>query len=225
MKLIPITFSLILICLLLQTASARDYKIEMILFTHTASAKQTFSNRPPLKVPTNGITLQNVGSDSKWQPVGEDQFILGGVARNLAASNKYRVLKHFAWRQPVVERREALAIDINAGRDFTNAFPERTFRATEFNDQNLIDRQRKPTQISELAGTVTVAIGQYIHLYTDLVYRKPVSLPPELRASLNRDQTLVDHGIQSHRRMRSGELHYIDHPLVGIIIEATPIKE
>lgn len=225
MKISYLTLSLILISLFFHTASARDYKIEIILFAHTNSPKQTISNRPPLKVPDNGLSLQNVEPGSAWQPVSEDQFILGGVARNLAASNKYRVLKHFAWRQPVVERRKALPIQISAGRDFTSAFPERTFRNTEFNDQNLIDSQRKQTQIRELAGTVTIAISQYIHLYTDLVYRQPVSMPPELRATLNRDQILVDHGIESHRRMRSGELHYIDHPLVGIIIEATPINE
>ena len=30
--------------------------------------------------------------------------------------------------------------------------------------------------------------------------------------------------MQSHRRMRSKELHYIDHPLVGILIQINPVE-
>ena len=30
--------------------------------------------------------------------------------------------------------------------------------------------------------------------------------------------------LQSHRRMRSKELHYIDHPLVGILIQINPVE-
>lgn len=225
MKSSCLTLSLLLIIIISSSVSARDYKIEMILFAHNNSASQIVGNRPPLKVPGNGLYLESADASSDWQPVSEDQFILGGVARNLRASNRYRVLQHFAWRQPVVERKKALPIQINAGRNYTDAFPEHTFRNTEFNDQNILNRTNETSQIRELAGTVTIAIGQYIHLYTDLVYRKPVVIPTELRATFNREQTLVDHGIVSHRRMRSGELHYVDHPMVGIIIEATPIKE
>jgi hypothetical protein len=30
--------------------------------------------------------------------------------------------------------------------------------------------------------------------------------------------------MQASRRMRSGELHYIDHPLMGVLIKVTPVK-
>ena len=131
------------------------------------------------------------------------------------------MLKHLAWRQPVVERKDALPIIINAGRDYSSAFPERMFRQVEFNDSNFTTGQDQDNQLHELEGTITIAISRYIHLYTDLVFRMP-QLSTE---SLSRDQVLADFGIKSHRRMRSRELHYVDHPLVGILIEATPIEE
>ncbi|MCK4704001.1 MAG: hypothetical protein KAT90_00855, partial [Gammaproteobacteria bacterium] len=31
--------------------------------------------------------------------------------------------------------------------------------------------------------------------------------------------------LQAHRRMRSKELHYIDHPLIGILIQINPVKK
>lgn len=37
--------------------------------------------------------------------------------------------------------------------------------------------------------------------------------------------TLHGFNIKQHRRMRSGELHYIDHPLLGIVIQARPVKK
>lgn len=37
--------------------------------------------------------------------------------------------------------------------------------------------------------------------------------------------TLHGFNIQSHRRMRSGELHHLDHPLIGILVKVTPSSE
>jgi hypothetical protein len=33
-----------------------------------------------------------------------------------------------------------------------------------------------------------------------------------------------EYPIKSHRRMRSRELHYLDHPMVGILVMAMPVK-
>jgi hypothetical protein len=57
-----------------------------------------------------------------------------------------------------------------------------------------------------LTGLLRVTRGRYLHLDTDLALQDPDS------AQLYR--------IQLNRRMRSGELHYVDHPLLGIVIKA-----
>ncbi|MDH3450858.1 MAG: peptidoglycan binding protein CsiV, partial [Gammaproteobacteria bacterium] len=36
--------------------------------------------------------------------------------------------------------------------------------------------------------------------------------------------TMQSYPVRYHRRMRSSELHYIDHPLVGILILVTPVE-
>lgn len=38
------------------------------------------------------------------------------------------------------------------------------------------------------------------------------------------DETLYGVNIKAHRRMRSGELHHIDHPLLGILIQIKPVE-
>ena len=66
-----------------------------------------------------------------------------------------------------------------------------------------------------LDGTVKLARERYLHLFVDLLYygRGASSwgnVPAHLR---------------EHRRMRSRELHYIDHPRFGILVQAVPVKK
>lgn len=208
---------------------AKDYAIEVIMFANKAGLLQTaeqFALNQIIPAPRDGLLLDKVEEESQWQPLTEDDHILNGVANRLKQSGKYRILKHVAWRQPAVDKANSIPILIRAGRDFSELFPERAYRSFEFSDTSESSNQENITsEVRELDGTLNIVIGRYIHLYTDLVYRLPRSNPTTLQDALNRDQILVDYAIKSHRRMRSKELHYIDHPLVGILIEATPIEE
>ena len=164
---------------------------------------------------------------SIWQALPREQYILDKVADKLKRSGRYRILKHIAWRQPMVDKNQAKAIQIYAGGDFSELFPQRAYRRVEFGDtMPPLDQDRQISNpLRELAGTVRVVITRYLHVYTDLVYRLPGTHALALEDARQRQQVLVDYAINSHRRMRSRELHYIDHPLLGILVEATPIEE
>lgn len=227
------------IMLFAATAKAKDYAIEVILFASKTGLYDTaeqFAINQIIPAPRDGILLEETNLDEVndelndelplWRPLPASEFILNNVADRLKKSGRYRILQHFAWRQPAVDKSNSQPIQIRAGRDFSALFPERAFRPIEFSD-TLTDAEERnfTTEVRELDGTINIVIGRYIHLYTDLVYRLPRSNPTELRDALDREQILVDYSIKSHRRMRSKELHYIDHPLVGVLIEATPIEE
>jgi hypothetical protein len=96
----------------------------------------------------------------------------------------------------------------------------------EVNDQGDIVEVPGPKTLNELDGSVKLVLGRYLHIYTDLIFRKPVIVErlDEETQELTETQTLFDIPIQSHRRMRSRELHYIDHPMAGILIEVTPLE-
>ena len=51
--------------------------------------------------------------------------------------------------------------------------------------------------------------GRYLHLDTDLVLRDAVSAQP--------------YRIRLHRRLRSEELHHLDHPAIGVLVRIDPI--
>jgi hypothetical protein len=61
-------------------------------------------------------------------------------------------------------------------------------------------------EAGRLQGLVRVRRGRFLHLETDLLLRDAVG-PESYRVRLQ-------------RRMRSDELHYVDHPKLGILIEA-----
>ena len=65
---------------------------------------------------------------------------------------------------------------------------------------------------SEVRGTVRLYLSRFLHLETHLLYSSPDALggtPFELIES---------------RRMRSGELHYFDHPVFGMLVRVTPYQ-
>ena len=228
-------FALISLLLVGSSAHAKDYAIEVILFANKTGLHDTaeqFAFNQVIPAPYKGIVLENINLEdiedkqSLWLPLEPEEYILNDVANQLKKSGRYRILQHIAWRQPVVDKANSQPILIRAGRDFSESFPERAYRPVEFSDTLTAEEEQNITnQVRELDGTINIVIGRYIHLYTNLVYRLPRSNPTELQDAMNRDQILVDYSIKSHRRLRSRELHYVDHPLVGILIEATPIKE
>lgn len=208
-------------------AAAKDYAIELIIFVNKDGLQQTaeqFSVNHIIPAPNNGLSLDSIDNDTEWQLLTEDEYILNNVADKLNRSGRYRILKHIAWRQPAVNREDALPVSIIAGRDFTELYPERAYKQIEFSDTTA-QKNIDINNVYELEGTVNVVITRYIHVYSDLVYRLPRTNPSYIDDALKREKILVDYAVNSHRRMRSRELHYIDHPIVGIIIEATPIEE
>ena len=81
----------------------------------------------------------------------------------------------------------------------------------------------KEDPVNELDGTVKIVLGRFLHLYTDLVYRKTFTISSG--DALGRNRVLADFPVKSHRKMRSKTLHYVDHPYLGILIEIRPIEE
>ncbi|MEM7292150.1 MAG: CsiV family protein [Pseudomonadota bacterium] len=67
-----------------------------------------------------------------------------------------------------------------------------------------------------LDGTITVALGRYLHVYTNLALTRS-----RKGASGTALQSYIAKG---HRRMRSRTLHYIDHPEIGVLVTITPYE-
>jgi len=95
-----------------------------------------------------------------------------------------------------------------------------------------------------LDGTVTLVRSRFLHVYTDLIYtipsdvvphairHRPLGVPVQMAMEVGSGSfgaaaetlSMQSFPMRYHRRMRSNELHYIDHPLLGILILVTPVE-
>ena len=81
---------------------------------------------------------------------------------------------------------------------------------------------------SILKGYIKIILSRYLHADVDLAYTTGLVqqtpsifgadfLQPEIPAP-------TIYRLAQTRRMRSGELHYLDHPALGILIQITPVE-
>lgn len=232
-----------ILCLLLfahiSYASSHYYDVEIIIY-EDADAKYLHAEQwdnvitPVDSIAANG---QTVAKEKISQPgVATDKaaksaknkkvamiknikpYILTREEKRVAASSHYNVLMYAAWRQPGWDKNQALAIKLS---ELKNNAVVKT--------KNTID------------GTLKVVLARYLHFYTNLDYQrkamqviKPdnntVNLDesqgndnnPDTGVSLQPVPVIQHYHIVSHRRMRSKKLHYIDYPLVGILVQINP---
>ncbi len=77
------------------------------------------------------------------------------------------------------------------------------------------------------AGTVQLHLSRFLHVTVDLVYRSP-PIPPHLQVAMNADSGLTEltlprrYALRTQRRVRSGDVHYLDHPAIGLLVLVTP---
>ena len=109
-----------------------------------------------------------------------------------------------------------------------------------------IDFARDPSQVA-IDGTLRVHRARYLHVQADLLYYRPLdddgntpvstedgptTIPaPDSPDTAFIEQLLAEEDVAPRlfrltesRRMRSRELHYLDHPLFGVLVEAWPVE-
>jgi len=147
----------------------------------------------------------------RWLPA--DTLTLRGMADRLGRSNGYRLLLHGRWLQPVPARDAPEALLIEAGPPLAGMPP--------------------------LQGSFDVTLGRYLHFNAHLYYTEPLldraprgqAVPPpglEIAAPspLGARDLSSEGYMQLHqrRRLRSDEVHYLDHPKLGIIVKIEAIE-
>jgi len=211
------------------------YQIEVLLFAQQPAYQRStelWRYRFNPDYSSNPIALSSDSTTSPAEKVESAAFALlpasqhslMSAAQRIKASPDLRLLSHAAWRQPVLDRKQAQAILIRTGEKFD----------TEF----------------ELEGTLTISLGRYLHAKTDLFFSKFEPMEsgqqldwtifdeeqldfeeskwnPELNAPAAGKTQFVrtaTANLSQSRRMRSNELHYIDHPLFGMLVQISPYK-
>ena len=184
-----------------------------------------------------------------YEIISGDELRLLDSVKKIVDSPRYSLLLHTAWRQPGLDKDQALPVWIKGGRIFGNEYTSiddyaslveignsDTAQLSADAGASLSARSRSESQsgLYELEGKITIALSRYLHTYTDLVLRKPrLSIDPEIdlgsefqisNEDLQNTRILNNHQLKERRRMRSKKLHYLDSPEFSMLILITPYE-
>jgi hypothetical protein len=173
---------------------------------------------PPLNAPQLTITpylqlLADVAefeqglyaSSYRWL----ENLTLVNQVKAINRQSNLRPLIHRRWRQPVPERDNPLPIYLSSGSDTTSPLTRQGF--------------------AKLEGHVAVTVGRYLHFAPTLWYHadnlglRPIGLPVDA-SDLTASNNSGFMQLAESRRLRSGDLHYLDHPKIGVIVRIDPIQ-
>jgi len=130
-------------------------------------------------------------------------FLLSPQIARLQRNPVYRVVFHRAWIQPVPDRDQLLPMLIQVGDRIGGGW--------------------------RIEGILGVTRERYLHLDTRLWYSLDPGQTPDVTTSP--DTGFAERGangagymeLHEQRRMRSGELHYLDHPKFGVLARVDPV--
>ena len=205
--------------LLSNTAMARWYQVEVVVFKHLEAMTAGGEQWPELmSLPAFGRAMELIVdlpemSDEPPPLEGEDAADAGPIAfklleraerrltaveRRLRLSREYKPLIFAAWRQPSfgVSRAKRIYLSDVKRRRLGDAV--RAGGASE--DQITL------ASTPQVEGIVRVKIGHLLHVDVDFLYYHE-GTPVRLTET---------------RKLKLNELHYFDHPLFGVIVQVSP---
>ena len=192
----------------------RVYQVELIIFARPeVNPQEHWSTDVKLNYPENLVSLKTENDPEGFSLLPASERTLNPQAATLARSGTYTLLYHQAWRQPIYARK-------------TNIF---------------ISGGKSLGGHQELEGSIALSVGQYLKIQTNLWLSQFVapgtdiaenwpdlpSLPFTDSTSSNKSQDYLIKRIvkiTEARSMRSNEVHYIDHPLLGMVIKIIPYE-
>jgi len=227
MKKLPI---LLLLIITTGTAQAEEgiipklieYDVEIIIFEdpHARYINSEYWHvNPDLISPLSETAESNTDELKRNNFKTIKPVILGQEYRRINNSSEFNVLFYGAWRQTGLDENKAFEIKIED-----------------------LENTHKARSENTITGQLKLVLSRYLHIYGDLDYQRPIDLN-SIGNESNDDtsgintapvttgenqgviiKTENNYPINIHRRMRSKELHYIDHPLIGMLIKINPVK-
>ena len=236
-----------------EQAERRFYDVEIVIFKNL-KVPRSREFVLPARSPARSERMLDLASPASiaaarkqgYEVLPAKQLRLGDVVEKLVESERYELLVHTAWRQPGVELEQALPVWVRGGRVYGTEYisidsrvplqqqrraPGAAAQSAALDIEPPLKPPRiEPGELYELEGKITVALGRYLHTYTDLVLRRPrrgaETLPdPATDAERYTDTDawiLNNHHLSEHRRMRSRNLHYLDNPEFSLLVLIHP---
>lgn len=195
--------------------------------------------------PTEWLPLDADFSIS-FKELPPEEYQLNAEIEKISRSNSQQVIFHRAWRQPGLDNKIAMPVYF---KQKISELPLDTQSKMQTEVEGKIISTENATLDSAMLGTVPletdsstlegifrVSLSRYLHLEAELIYREKLPAVAENEYIENNESFYSDatntiaaedkQGViylkQTRNRMKSNELHYIDHPVLGILVKITP---
>lgn len=184
----------------------------------------------------------------------KENFQLTDQAGKLINHAGFEVLLHRVWRQGDEGKKAAPKFHIRAGKDYSKEFNRDGSEKIQFADMTdangePLTEQTIDNPLYELDGVIQVYVQHYLFLEAQLDLKAPgirevvledkqlelsetesddtvqIGNFEQISPTVQVERFLKSYRLDQKRRMRSSETHYIDHPLMGIIIQVRKVKQ
>ncbi|VAW73159.1 hypothetical protein MNBD_GAMMA10-892 [hydrothermal vent metagenome] len=243
LKLLPLILPLILFLMIPGVSFSRSttgYIVELIIFEdlrgrYAHSEDWGFNDK--LLHSLKPIKSRSRHRDPQYAKLSWSKGRLARKVRRIRNSPDYNVLLNKRWRQTGLARKKAITIPINTRpvntRPVNTGTVQENSESTATADNSATSNTDSTTAILPveplsaespqndlspyISGQVALIMSRYLHFNVDLHYYKA-------QQTASGEKKYVSYPVFSERRMKSKEVHYMDHPLVGVIVLATPYK-
>ncbi|MFB2685059.1 peptidoglycan binding protein CsiV [Shewanella mangrovisoli] len=214
----------------------------------TASSNAVTSYRYPSVIPSEigsgSQAYASQGSGPVLLASSQGQF--ASIISSLSRERGNRSLLHMTWQQPMMGKSGSVPIRLFAGKDYSASYH---FDGRQIVQQAMASSMQStngttgmmaetsapllPSPVWQLDGTLNIYLSHYLYIETALNLRKegrklmPVAAD---EASMNATNTaatpakvmtpyLMSIPLEQNRRVKSDEIHYLDHPEMGMVIQ------
>ena len=164
----------------------------------------------------------------------------------------FEVLMHTAWRQGDQGKSSAPVFHIQAGKDFSKQFnADGSEKGTITASADGFQEETIDKPLYELDGKLQIYVQHYLYAETTLDLKAPsvrevklqeqqieldspvsgaesnvqVGNLTEISPTVEVEEFLKSYRMEQKRRMRSTETHYLDHPLLGMVIQVRRVAQ
>jgi hypothetical protein len=210
------------------------YQVEVVIFRQWEQRGPDAETWPRDPVPPRDGSLVTLGPPASgpdapaFSRLPGDALKLSGIASRLRKSSSYEVLLHVGWVQPGMEESSTRAVALPL--DWKPPAEERT---ADWSDRatgaGYSPFDTVPAS-EPLYGSIRLIRQRYLHFEADLRYRRETSNPQPAADTADSadtvripEKTVTVYPLTQRERMRSGEIHYLDHPVLGIVVQARKV--
>ncbi|WP_076409155.1 peptidoglycan binding protein CsiV [Shewanella sp. UCD-KL12] len=174
--------------------------------------------------------------------LSNEQNQFADIISKLSREKGNKSLLHMTWQQSMLPRHRAMPVKLFSGQDYSDRFelngqsvtPQETssdIPQFDFLGSSFSLNDDKP--VWELDGTLNIYLDHYLYVETALNLREEGTKVLEV---MSRDADsdegsrlttpfLYAHLMKQNRRLRSDQIHYFDHPRMGMILQIRKMQQ